>query len=245
MLSIFSLTICMVQGSEFRTFTSADGVEIEAKLVEISRDGKVTITDRNGEDYDELPLELFSMEDRRYIREWEKKQQELIDNADVTSDSPLRISFLKGRDDDMNDYGDIDDRIVTFEPEVVIENQDYKRTFRDISGTVVTIGQGILGEKEYVILDKQKFNLTARPREKGRWTGIGFECRYDPDYGGFEYGGYLIVLRNRAGEIVMTKGSRSVWERDPERILNAKRQVGYDSDFSKRRKLFSTFGLPR
>jgi len=68
--------------------------------------------------------------------------------------------------------------------------------------------------------------------------------RYDPDYGGFEYEGYLVVLRNRNNEIVACKASKSFWENAPSRILKAEKLRGYDRKFEKDRPLFSTWGLP-
>ncbi|MGB0416570.1 MAG: hypothetical protein ACPGKS_06960, partial [Coraliomargarita sp.] len=129
-------------------------------------------------------------------------------------------------------------------PEVVIESQDYKKTYPDIEGTVVVVGRGVVNDKQYAVLSKQEFGMALKPRAKARWVGKSFECRYDPDYGGFEYGGYIIVIRNRAGEIVLVKASKSGWEQAPERLLKAKKRTGYNSDFSRETSLHTTFGLP-
>lgn len=229
--------------AEYRNFTSPDGAEIEAEIVSAD-ESKVTIRLRDGRLFKEVGYERFSREDRSYIRDWVKAQQLLVDRADVTPDAAFRISFLKGRDDDFNEYGDIDDRIVSFEPEVVIESQDYKKTYPDIEGTVVVVGRGVVNDKQYAVLSKQEFGMALKPRAKARWVGKSFECRYDPDYGGFEYGGYIIVIRNRAGEIVLVKASKSGWEQAPERLLKAKKRTGYNSDFSRETSLHTTFGLP-
>lgn len=240
-LSFMPLTVAL---GEYRVFTSPDGAQIEAEVVSAD-ESSLTIRMRDGRMFKNVAHDRFSAEDRKYIRSWLKQQADLVDNADLTADADIRISFLKGKDDDKNNYGDIDDRIVKFEPEIVLESLDYKKTYSDVSGTLVVVGQGVINSKQYAILSKQKFDLSVKPRDRARWIGKAFECRYDPDYGGFEYGGYLVVLRNRAGEIVMTKASKSAWEKLPQQVLKAKKMTGYNSDFSRTSSLFTTFGLPQ
>ena len=229
--------------SEFRVFTSQDGTEIEAQIVEASSE-KVTIKRRDGRVFKDVALELFSEKDRKEIRAWVKQQQASIDNAEINADSKVKITFLRGRDDDENNYGDIDDRVVRFEPEVVLASGEVYKTYTGIKGSIVVLGRQIMDDKLYAVLSKQDFTLKLPPGGKARWVGGGFECRYDPDYGGFEYGGYLVVLYDRSGKIVMVKSSKTTWERSPERILKAKARTGYNSSFSRNYELYSSFGLP-
>jgi len=147
-------------------------------------------------------------------------------------------------DDDFNEYGDIDDRVVQFEPKVIIESDELYRTFTDVHGILILVGHGYLKKDEYAILAHQSFRLTLPAREKVRWKGKPFTCSYDPDFGGFEYAGYMLVLKNRSGEIVFRKASRTVWETHAERLITARLRMGYNRDFTKEFKLWTTFGLP-
>lgn len=241
---IFIGVFLFAVGADARVFTSVDGATLDATIVAADVN-MVTIRRVDGRLFKDVPLSRFSVEDRRYVRAWVQDQTQKRDNADLVTDAEIRVTFLKGKDDDFNNYGDIDDRVVKFEPEVVIDSQEKEIRYPDIAGTLVVIGENIMDKKQFAILTRQDFSLSALPRQKTRWVGQGFECRYDPDYGGFEYGGYLIVLRNRAGEIVMTKASKSTWESNAKLILKAKQFVGYDSSFSRESKLYTTFGLPR
>ncbi|MGC6455990.1 MAG: hypothetical protein ACON39_02200 [Coraliomargaritaceae bacterium] len=217
---------------------------IEAELVEAS-DDKVTIRRKDGMLFKDVPLSRFSEADREYVEGWREKQKELESMPDLKADSRIRLYVLRGRDDDKNDYNDIDDRVITFEPGVAIQSEEKDTSYLGVRGSLVIVGKGVINDDIYTILDAQDFEINILSRQKASWKGTAFECRYDPDYGGFEYGGYLLVLRNRAGDIVQTKASKTSWSDHPERILNAKKFVGFNSHFTKTEKLHTTFGIPK
>ena len=243
-LPLFTLALICRLDAEIRPFSSSDGMTIEAELVEASEE-KVTIRRRDGMLFKDVPLSRFSDADRQYVSRWLEKQKELEGTPDISADSKVRLYVLRGRDDDKNDYNDIDDRVISFEPGVAIQSEEKDENYLNVSGTLIIVGKGVINDDVYTILDTQNFSIDILTRQKATWKGSSFECRYDPDYGGFEYGGYLLVLRNRAGEIVQTKASKTSWSDHPERILDAKKFVGFNSQFSKTVKLHTTFGIPR
>lgn len=246
-LAVHCFALCSsisLASEDYRTFTSQDGATIEAKITACDYPHTVSIQRRDGSEFKDVSLSLFSIEDRGYARKWVDAQKKLKDDADLTSEAKIDISVHKGRDEDMNDYGDVDDRVITFEPGLVIDSRERNLTYQNVKGTLVVIGRGIIQDKTYAILDKQDFVVTIRPLEQARWDGKAFSCRYDPDYGGFEYSGYLLVLRNKAGQITIIKGSKSVWEKNAKGILKAKKQTGYNREFFGERELNTTFGLP-
>ncbi|MGJ8641637.1 MAG: hypothetical protein ACSHYA_19755 [Opitutaceae bacterium] len=206
---ICASTSHLVAEAEYRTFESSDGATIEATVIEASATS-VTIQRRDGREFKDVPLERFSAKDRRYVREWRKAQEKAILDANLQFDSRVKVTVQKGEDDDKNDYGDIDDRVVQFEPGIVADNDEKELTFRNVKGTLVMIGRGVIERDSYVILNKQDFTIDFIPRERTRWQGNRFQCRYDPDYGGFEYAGYLVVLRDKQGNPAIIKGSKSI-----------------------------------
>lgn len=243
-LPLLTLTLVCRLDAEIRPFSSSDGMTIEAELVEASEEN-VTIRRKDGMLFKDVPLSRFSDADRQYVSGWLKKQKELEGMPDISADSKIRLYVLRGRDDDKNDYNDIDDRVISFQPGVAIQSEEKDKNYLGVSGTLVIVGKGANNDDVYTILDTQNFTIDILTRQKVTWKGTDFECRYDPDYGGFKYGGYLLVLRNRAGEIVQVKASKTSWSDHPERLLSAKKFVGFDSQFSKTMKLYSTFGIPK
>jgi hypothetical protein len=228
---------------DYRTFTNDMGSTIEAKITEASDQGSVTLERRDGRTFKDVDITLFSNADQKYINKWRKKQAAKYDDADLKPDSRIALNVLKKTTDNMNDYGDIDDRIVSFQPSVVADNQEVRFSFKSVQGTLIIIGENIMDNREYVILNRQNFKLNLPKTEKVRWDGSPFECRYDPDYGGFEYGGYLVALKNKAGKVVQVKASKSIWERNAGKIIKAKKRTGYSRDFEQSHKLRTTFGL--
>jgi hypothetical protein len=230
--------------AEYRVFKSDDGVELEAEMVSCKQGVSVSVRRRDGRLFKDVPWTRFSVKDRKYFADWAKAEAAKVENAELDADARIKVTVLKGQDDDFNDYGDIDDHVVQFEPRVIIDSDEKDRTFTGVSGVLVMIGQGYLRKSEYVVLKRQEFTLDLPAGEEIRWTGKPFKCSYDPDYGGYEYGGYVLVLKNRDDEIVFTKSSKTLWGRNAKDIINAKLKQGYDREFKYGEQLYTTYGLP-
>lgn len=241
--AVFLGPLILFGADEYRTFSGSNGNEIQAVIVESQDENSVTIRRKDGQIFRDVPVSSFSEADRAYIKKWRKAERARFDDADLKSSHRLEISVRRGVDDEHNSYGDIDDRIVLFEPQVRIKNDEIRYSFKGVKGTLVIVGRGYLRDEEHVLLSRQDFSLDLPRKELASWGGTKFECRYDPDYGGFDYGGYLVVLRNKAGEIVYSKGSRSSWEKNPELLLKAQKMFGYDRNFENGEMLVNTFGL--
>jgi hypothetical protein len=106
------------------------------------------------------------------------------------------------------------------------------------------IGQGYLRKSEYVVLKRQEFSLDIPALEEVRWESKLFKCSYDPDYGGYRYGGYVLVLENCAEKIVFTRSSKTLWERIARNVIEAELELGYDRDFTSGEELWTIDGLP-
>jgi hypothetical protein len=230
--------------ADYRVFKNDDGVELEAEVVSCTEGKLVTVRRRDGRVFKDVAWSRFSAVDRKYLSEWAKAEAKKFSQADLDADARIKVTVLKGQDDDFNDYGDIDDHVVQFEPRVIIDSDEKDRTFTGVTGVLVIVGQGYLRKSEYVVLKRQEFELDIPAREEVRWTGKPFKCSYDPDYGGYRYGGYVLVLEHRAGEIVFTKSSKTLWERSAKAIVNAKERLGYDREFRNGDPLRTTYGLP-
>lgn len=230
--------------SEYRIFTNNFGVEIEARIVEVNHGSFVTIVRRDGRRFTDVAIIDFSEADQKYIKNWAKKQEEQINSATLTADSPITIQVSTDKDRDDNNYGDIDDQIVIVEPEVRLKNDDLYKSFKDVRGELLIVGQGAVQKSAFVVLSKQKFVMDVPAKDESRWEGESIKFRYDPDYGGFKYDGYLIILRDDQGHVVMTKASNSVWEKNYADLLNAEKRKAYDRSFSKSVPLHVNFGWP-
>jgi len=229
---------------DYRTFKNDAGVELEAEVLSCEVGEQATVRRRDGKVFKGVSWSMFSVADRKYLVQWAKDEAKKFSQADLDADARIAVTVLKGQDDDFNDYGDIDDHVIQFEPRVIIDSDEKDRTFTGVQAVLVMIGQGYLRKSEYVVLQRQEFMLDIPARDELRWTGKPFKCSYDPDYGGYRYGGYVLVLKNRAGQIVYTKSSKTLWERSARNILAAELKLGYDRDFANGKELRTTYGLP-
>ena len=241
---LFCVPNGFLSAADYRTFKNAAGVELEAEVLSCDVGEVVTLRRRDGKVFKDVSWSMFSAADRKYLAQWAKDEAKKFSQADLDADARIAVTVLKGQDDDFNDYGDIDDHIIRFEPRVIIDSDEKDRTFTEVQGVLVIIGQGYLRKSEYVVLKRQEFTLDIPARDEVRWTGKPFKCSYDPDYGGYRYGGYVLVLKNRAGQIVYTKSSKTLWERSARSILAAESGLGYDRDFANGEELRTTYGLP-
>lgn len=206
----------------------------------------VNVTRGNGKVYRNVPLASFSADSQiLIIKELERARKQMGD-AEITKDSRLAISFQRQKASNNNNYGDIDDRIIKIQPKVSIDSDEREKVYQKVTGEVIVIGKEVVRKDRWVILNRQKFTIARiEPDQRVTWEGREFECRYDPDYAGYDYEGYLIILRNKSGDVAMTKGSASRWEDVSESLLMARKGIGYDRSFSEKLGLYSTFGLPR
>ncbi|MGJ3242329.1 MAG: hypothetical protein ACFE0O_05140 [Opitutales bacterium] len=225
----------------WRTFTDNNGRTLRAEILDTPAPDKVTIRRDDGRVFRDLNVGLFSADDQAHIRQWREERVKALDEADLTPDARLDIRVLRRRDDDLNNYGNIDDREVAYLPRVRITNEEVERTFTGVKGTLVFVGESVLDGRVYKIIDRQSFTLDLPRRETTEWTGKPFENKYDDDgtngYAfGYKYEGYLLVLKNRQGQTVQLKASRSAWEKRPGPLLRASTRSAYDGDFLRKQQ---------
>jgi len=235
-LLVLLLGISTFAEGKFIDLEDVNGRSIRAEFVEVNEEGTVTIRREDGRLFRGIPLQTFSKESRTKFAAWLERQKELEENPVITAESDLRIRFSRGRDEDLNKDGDPDDRVVEMEPVVSILNNDFNKTYRDVRGIVVVIGESVISPGEMKILFKEEFTLTLPFRETVRWEGKRFTNRYDANPGngsgyGYKYEDYLIILYDPDGKPVLKRSSRKKHEENYTRILKARPNKSYDEDF--------------
>ena len=107
--SLIALTwICAINNHlSARTFTSEEGVTIEAEIISVDPRDRATLRRDDGQLFRDVPIEFFSDSDRKYIRKWRQDQLNALKNAEISKESRVRITVGTGRDDDFNEYDDL------------------------------------------------------------------------------------------------------------------------------------------
>ena len=221
---------------DFLELEDLNGRSIRAEIIEVVGEDTVTIRRDDGRVFQWLPLAKFSEESRKKIAAWAKEQEELEKFPPITAQSDLEIRFARGRDDDLNNEGDPDDRVVIAEPVVSIRNKEFDATYRDVRGILVVLGESVLTSGEMKILFREEFTVTLPPGETVRWQGASYTNRYDEDASngvafGYKFADYLIVLFDAEKKPVILRSSRKRHEENFSRILEAHMSKSYDKDF--------------
>ena len=154
----FSLTVShQPLRAEFRELTDSQGRSIRAEVKKVDGD-EVTIERDDGRSFT-ISIDRFIEKDREYIR---------AKGLEIKNAVPPRllIDFLRAKDDRENNYGDPDDRQVSFRPTVVIENKDRERTFDDVKVTCIVVGESVFTTDQLKLLAVENFAAISQSTKK-------------------------------------------------------------------------------
>jgi hypothetical protein len=223
-LSVSNQALC----AEVRELTDIQGRSIRAEVKKV--DGDEVIIERDDGRSFTIAINRFIEKDREYIR---------ARGLEIKNSVPPRlvVDFLRTQDDRENNYGDPDDRQVSFRPTVVIENKDRERTFDDVEVTCIVVGESVFTTDQLKLLAVEKLRGDLPINEKVRLTGKKVTLKYDENPGnghahGYRYGGYVVLIHAKTGHLLYSKASKSAWMEEDfaERVDELSMEVCYDRD---------------
>lgn len=200
--------------SRVYTLTNTEGVSIEAQLIGMEPGGvKLQL---NGQVYI-VPIANFSEESQKVINEWERAFL-----TRLTKDARIEVELNVRIDGEKFDLGVERD---TIHPEVIIKNRELERDFKGITGRVILISQHVEERDALQVLSDQTFEFEIARNKEFMWEGkpekIAYRDREHREYEnglrytwakeGYKYDGYILMLRNDAGEVVYVDESRRGW----------------------------------
>lgn len=224
--------------AEFREFTNDFGDTVEAELVELKEgDTIVTLRLKSGRKIDAL-VTAFSLEDRKYIREWWAGV--VADRQILSEDSRITIGAKMNRKSKGNKYNNwysrVDDETKSFFPEIIVENDDLE-TYTGNTVRVVIIAEDKRTEGQKLIVSASTLEADFPSRGKTYLEGEPFRLRlfeYDRSYSnqdyeyGYEYEGYVVIVKNSKGYITHQRASKSKYLSNMKVIFECKAGEMYD-----------------
>jgi len=217
---IITLSVCALNAN-YTTITNTEGRDIDVELLSLD-DGQVRFRMRNGGNYTVATRQLDS-KSQKLIAEWHEQASKIV----LTAEDRLRISVLTSRDSDDTDggYTGWKDMLEQIEPELVIENLEYKRGFNKLKATLVLFGEDVTDRNNLKVVFKDTFTFDLPKREIYRWKGTPFRLKYliddndssDDSYG-FRYRYYFLVIENENGKVGHCAGSMGGWTSSPRLI---------------------------
>lgn len=219
--------------AEMRDFTNLKGDTIRAELIEVDG-GKATIKRDDGREFT-VPITMFSKDDREYIAKWAKEKKEK--GFTITQDSRLDITVKRKRDNDLNNHGDPDNRVVVFTPSIDIENHDIEEFYPNTKGTLFLFGESVFTRDELKVLSREDFEISIPRNDKASWTGTRFVNEYDDNASnghsfGHKYEGYVVILYNKDDSVAYVKASRTAWEKNVKKYYRAQKDEHYNRELT-------------
>lgn len=219
--------IVMSQES-YRSFTNQKGQSIEAKPKTMSG-GSVVLELKNGRVYS-VSVGDLSVDDQAYLKEWEKTAPQPLPR--------LRLEYDSGKRDGDDKAGDYDDRAQILKPSMVVKNDDTRYSIKGGKGTVMVFGRGVTNRNELKVLFKGSFDFSLEPGQEAVFEGETTKVEYDDSNSvqhGHKYSGYLLVVQDSKGEIVMNEGS-GAYAKYAESAMKFEQDDLTDRTFQKSRK---------
>lgn len=241
-----------------RTFKDTSGRSIEAEVVSVSGDA-VTLRRSDGRVFLH-PLAIFAPEDQAYIKNGgrevkrtdasapvpgkvEKKEKEDAPPAVVEPKSAsasgqpylLEPRIRIGKSDRLSKIEKFDDRALRLSVGVDITNRHPTRELHGGKGTLIIMGRSVLQLREYAVLGREEFPVDVPVKTPFRFEGKDIASEYDDKGGtsrfGYTYSGYVFVLQDAEGRIILAAASPGGNARFAEKVLTLQPKTYVDRDF--------------
>ncbi len=221
-----------------RLFTDVEGRQIEAEIVEIYESSGGTLMvelKRSDRRHFRIEVDRFSRKDQDFIRgKWEKKQ---AGETLLHKDARININLKLNRKTNTNDqyasyYGSRwTDKTKVYGPEVVIENDELTQEFKGNKVRIVMVAKDKGNRSQYLVASATDVEVDLPPKERTSVEGDSFALReYEYESGlsaysheaGYEKDDYVVVIRNRKGEITHTRASSNKFLDNLETVLKCR-----------------------
>jgi hypothetical protein len=223
---VIALLVSIVQTgfSEYRIWTDKGGKQIEAELVRII-DDKVVLRKQDGDEL-KVSLDTLSKEDKKY--------------AVLQAPPRVEIKVSTNADRENEGYGSGRHGGVQIQEETVSATVNIRKSSSPAYEAPMMSEVYLIGTPEqadmFVILDltKSKFKFTTENKNEHSYQSdtISLKQLEAGKQKGTEYEGYIVIVRDRTGEILSMKCSRLLFEKNSETIIGSQKGDVFDSDFN-------------
>lgn len=227
---------------QLETFTNDAGISIQAELLEFDDLSKVvTLRSGNGSTM-KADLKAFSFKDQKRIEAWWETVQaeKQVLHANDRLELFVRLNRQAKEKGRYHGYYNIDDKVKAFYPEISIENSELQ-TFTGNEVRLVILADDLQNKGQILVVSASTIETDLYQRGLESLEGEPFRLRsyeynsshstnYDFKYG-YEYKGYIVIIKNSRGEITHSRATREHWLRQLKHIYNCKAGELYYEDF--------------
>ena len=127
------------------------------------------------------------------------------------------------------DFDDKRDRIVL---KVKLTNSDTAAAYNDCKGELYIWAEHIVNRKAFKLLGKEQFTFSLPARGTHTFTSTEVETAWDKTDAifGAKYDGWVLVVRDSEGTILLKKATTPVWLPVAEKLRDLQAGTSYDRD---------------
>jgi len=133
----------------------------------------------------------------------------------LSADDRVLIDFTRGRNVSKVHGGSIGEKMARFKPKLRIKSQGLG-TFPGNKGCLILMGEDTTKNNVWKIIYRREFDLDLASGKEFRWEGDVVEQGFDRTLAksGYDYDGYIVVIKNSQGVPVIAKASKPYWIKD-------------------------------
>ena len=110
---------------------------------------------------------------------------------------------------------------------MILKNKDLYNAFTGNKAIVILLGQSVDKKEVFKILLNETFEFDVDARSEFVWEGDPVTVKYDENASngyifGHKYTGYILIIKNKRGEVVFSRSTRKSWIDSIDQILNTK-----------------------
>ncbi|MDX2081992.1 MAG: hypothetical protein SFU53_14500 [Terrimicrobiaceae bacterium] len=130
----------------------------------------------------------------------------------------VRILFSRNRSVSDVKGGSIGEKLAAFEPSVKITNGSF-RGFTGNRACVILMGEDATRKDNWRVIFRREFEFDLPASKTHEWIGEPFEQGFDRTMvkSGYDYDGYIVLIRNSDGKIVQSAATKAFWIGDLEK----------------------------
>jgi hypothetical protein len=152
----------------------------------------------------------------------------------LTGDENIRVTVTRGRSVTDVENGSIGEKLAAFEPVVTIQNASFN-SFPGNRIVLLMLGEDTTARDNWKVLYRREFDADLVPAKPFRWSGEPFEAGFDRTLAksGYDYDGYIVVIKNSEGKPVIIDASKAFWAKSPDKALAMQEGKEYQKSYFK------------
>ena len=160
----------------------------------------------------------------------------MLEAADktLTANDNVRITVTRGRSVTDVENGSIGEKLAEFEPVVTIQNSSFNN-FPGNRVILLMLGEDTTIQDNWKVLYRREFDADLVSAKTFRWAGEPFAAGFDRTLAksGFDYDGYIVVIKNSEGDPVILSASKAFWAKSADKVLAMQEGKEYGKSYFK------------